>query len=497
MTLDRVILDSFGAYAGRQEAVLAPEPGKPVILFGGMNGGGKTTLLDAIQLGFYGRRARTSNRGGLAYREYLAECIHRGASPREGAPITIEFHRMAEGRMTRFELQRSWKQGRRGVEETLRVSTNGEPDELLTEHSDESLDGYLPVGIAHLFFFDGEQIKELAEGQNAARIVGTAIQSLLGLDLVERLDGDLRVFERRKKAEVLDSEALLRLRQAEAELAHIDGEEASAAQEEGRLVNEAGRLASDVDKARETFEGEGGALFERQEELKQELDELTRRRTALEDELRELAAGALPLLLLRDQLSEIQEQVQHETSIRHNRLLVEAMEERDEAIIELLSHEKLSDAAVGRVARELANDRRWRLEQAGEELLFDAEPEFDIELRHLRENILPAARDRAGRLLDEIRHHSERIARVESDLARVPDEDRIAAAQRSLRDKEAAHERLLKQLADLRIRKEALRRQHEKASRRLEHLGTREVEARFDEEARHRMLKHSSYLVAA
>ena len=40
MILDTIILENFGAYGGRQEALLTPEEGKPIILFGGMNGGG-------------------------------------------------------------------------------------------------------------------------------------------------------------------------------------------------------------------------------------------------------------------------------------------------------------------------------------------------------------------------------------------------------------------------------------------------------------------------
>jgi DNA sulfur modification protein DndD len=70
MTLDYLCLDNFGAYCGRQEAHLTPEEGRPVILFGGMNGGGKTTLLDAMQLALYGSKAKLSNRGRMGYRNY-------------------------------------------------------------------------------------------------------------------------------------------------------------------------------------------------------------------------------------------------------------------------------------------------------------------------------------------------------------------------------------------------------------------------------------------
>lgn len=491
MILDRVTLDNFGAYAGRQEAVLTPDPGKPVILFGGMNGGGKTTLLDSIQLGFYGRKAKTSNRGTMAYRDYLEECIHRGSDPHEGASVTIEYHRMAEGRATRYELQRSWRRGPRGIEETLRVCTNDEPDDLLTEHWDESIEAYLPVGIAHLFFFDGEQIKELAEGQNSARIIGTAIHSLLGLDLVDRLENDLLVFERRKRAESLDSQALRRLRQTEEELDHLLEEEARILQDEGRLTNEAGRLAEKVEQARKTFEAEGGNLFLRHEELETELGARREEKQALENELRGLAAGPLPMLLIEDQLAKLQALARHETGVRHDRLLVEAMEERDEALIGILDCENVPAATIKRVARELERDRKGRLEKAGEDLILDAEPEFETALLHLRKQTLPSVQKRVANLLDQIARLDERIARLEADLARVPDQDRIAAAQETLQKRQAEHQQVLHQLEELKVRKKALRTQCERAAKDLERIGTQEVEARFSEDARQRMLRHS------
>lgn len=433
MILDSIRLDNFGAYGGLQEAVLTPAADKAVVLFGGMNGGGKTTLLDALQLVLYGSKAKVSNRGRMAYRDYLAECIHRGADPGEGAGITLHFRRMIEGETRHFEVERSWRQGVKGIEESVRVLRDGLPDETFTAHWDEVIEAYLPVSISNLFFFDGEQIKELAEGQNAARIIGTAIHLLLGLDLVDRLENDLRVFERRKKSETLDSQALMRLKQAEEELDHLLAEEAKTLQEEGRLTNKAGQLAEKVNEARKTFESEGGNLFLRHDEIAEELKTRQDEKQVFQDELRSLAAGALPLLLIQGQLDEIQKLAHHETSVRHNRLLVEALEERDEAIISILGHESLSAAALKRVAKELERDRKWRLKEAGEDLILDADPGFETQLMHLRENTLPAVRQRTIELLKQISLLDERITRLEADLARVPDQDRIAIAQETLR----------------------------------------------------------------
>ena len=64
MIIETFIIENVGVYAGRQEANLTPLPGKPVILFGGLNGGGKTTILEGLQLCFYGPRTFQVARGG-------------------------------------------------------------------------------------------------------------------------------------------------------------------------------------------------------------------------------------------------------------------------------------------------------------------------------------------------------------------------------------------------------------------------------------------------
>jgi DNA sulfur modification protein DndD len=346
MILDSIRLENFGAYGGLQEAVLTPAAGQSVILFGGMNGGGKTTLLDALQLALYGSKAKVSNRGRMGYRDYLAECIHRSGDPGEGAGITLRFRRMIEGETRHFEVDRSWRLGVKGIEETVRVLRDGRPDETLTAHWDEVIEAYLPVSISNLFFFDGEQIKELAEGRNAAAILGTAIRSLLGLDLVDRLEADLRVFERKKRQEGLDPEAARQLAIAQAELQEIDRLWEQASLEIGRVTNEAGRLGKDLREREDRFRQEGGELYLKRRDLEADLAKLEAAKRAEEDALRELAAGPLPLLLIDGLLGEVETQARHETRVRHNRLLVDAMEERDALILAMLGDLKFASHQV-------------------------------------------------------------------------------------------------------------------------------------------------------
>ncbi|MHB8090537.1 MAG: DNA sulfur modification protein DndD [Syntrophales bacterium] len=491
MILDSIILENFGAYGGRQEAILTPEEGKPIILFGGMNGGGKTTLLDAIQLAFYGSKARISNRGSLSYKEYLRESIHRNSDPAEGASITVRFRRFIEGENRKFELQRFWHAGVKGIEETVRVLRDDLPDDIFTEHWDEVIEAYLPSNIAHLFFFDGEQIKYLAEGGHAAEILGSAIHSLLGLDLVDRLENDLKVFERRKKGEGLDPETARKLVQARGELDEIDHQQETAAMEEGSLVNEAGRLAKELHAKEDQFRSEGGELFLRRKELEDELAAVRNQKAATEAQIRELVAGPLPLLMVRHLLTEVEKVVRHEAEIKRALLLQEELEKRDAKILQVLNSDKLDVKSIRIMAKVFKEDRASRIGLVNEALVLDADDALAPQIAHLRETVLPIADQQARALAIQVTILDERIARFESELEMVPTVERIADVQQELEAVRKAYQAKQSELETIKVRRAALMRQRQMAEARLDKIGESDVDIQFVEDGRLRMLKHS------
>jgi DNA sulfur modification protein DndD len=491
MILDNIILENFGVYGGHQQATLTPLDGKPIILFGGLNGGGKTTLLDAIQLAFYGAKARISNRGRHPYKDYLRQSIHRGADPYEGASVVVRFRRMIDGEPRYFELSRSWRLGAKGIEETVRVLRDGLPDDVFTDHWDEVIEAYLPSSIAHLFFFDGEQIMELAEGGHAAEILGTAVYSLLGLDLVDRLEGDLKVFERRKRAELLDEAAIARLAQVRHELEQIDKDQEQAATEAGVLVNVAGRLAKQVLDQETLFRAEGGELYQQRDDLEARLTALKGRKGRLEVALRELISGPLPLLLIEPMLAEAEQRVGHERKIRHSKAIVEVLEERDAEILNTLHGSSLQANAIADLEQALNEDRRKRQGLAGEPLMLDAPDELGPHIAHLRNTLLPNSEEDARRLVAELAHLDEGIARVQMDLDRVPPEERIAILQAELETARWAHATKQSELDSLRLRIQGLTKQRSDAEARLNKINEQASDAQLAVDDRQRMLKHS------
>lgn len=492
MILDSLALKNFGIYGGRQEAALTPtDDTKPIILFGGMNGGGKTTFLDAIQLALYGPKARCSGRGKLGYRDYLREMIHRGADPADGAALELRFRRTVDGEMHYYRLTRLWRQTAKGIEEIVEVTRDAEFDPLLSEHWDEYIESYIPSGIAHLFFFDAEQIKDLAEGEHAAEILGTAIHTLLGLDLVDRLDTDLIALARRKRAAAQTTEETEKARHAQEELDRIQNLLDQAMQEQGTLGNEAGRIAKDLASCEEKFRQEGGELYLLRADFDAERAHLQKQIESEEAALRELAAGPAPLLLVAGLLDDTEKQARREAEALKSTVLVAALEDRDTEVLKQLKRNKVPAQQLDLIGRLLQTDRADRAGAVAEPILLNGGDHLATELRHLRGTVLPEQKAAIEQKLEAVGSLQERLTRCDLELARVPTEDAIATVQRELARLRRKHQEKQAELAVHEDKSRVLARQLEDAQRKFERELGVEVDSQVDREHDTRVISHS------
>lgn len=165
MIFRELVLQNFGPYRGRQLIDLTPAAGaQPIILFGGMNGGGKTTLMDAIRLALYGHRAPCSTRGTLAYKDFLSQAVNRQTNGEATAvELSLQLTLNNAAQPTVFRICRSWTQDSKSNRDKLDILVDEEPDQALAKGWDQRIEDLLPLGIFNLFLFDGEQVKELAE----------------------------------------------------------------------------------------------------------------------------------------------------------------------------------------------------------------------------------------------------------------------------------------------------------------------------------------------
>lgn len=471
MLLRKITLEEFGAYRGKQSLDLTPKKNKPIILIGGLNGCGKTTLLDAIQLALYGNRARCSGRGTKAYEAYLRESINRKADPSRGSAITLEFTVMSGGQEHYYRVVRSWHISGKTLKEFLNVYVDetygerakthrkvvpeGKFNRLLSEGWADHVESLLPLEIASLAFFDGEKIESLANPERAASVIESAVHSLLGVSTVQQLRNDLLALQRRQKLSDEEQHLLDNIRAQEAERDAVLAQYDIAHQELAQSRTELGKAQRKLDSLEKAFANEGGDLFTRRVELENDKKRTASHLAQVRNELTQLAAGSLPLLMVKPLLDDVRSQAEREQEAQQSAQVLEVLEERDRWLLDLVP-----DAVRAEIIERLEGDRAKRA--ARTQLPVDLNlPHDALAQLSVLDELLKRDTERSVQLLERATELTEQMDQVDRQLAGVPAQDKVEALQVARDEQivevarfEAARDRAVAKLEELKRRRE-------------------------------------------
>ncbi len=358
MILDELVLHDFGVYGGRQSLTLTPVSSeRPIVLVGGLNGGGKTTILEALQLCLFGSSAPAATRSAGGYEEHLRRRIHRGADVRE-AGVELSFRHTSNGVEHGYRVVRSWAIGRGGAcRETLEVLRDGQLDRLATENWSEQVEEFMPARIASLFLFDGEKVEGYADPGEAPALIATAVHNLLGLDIVERLSTDLSALERRKRVDAAPTQTASPGDEARSALEARRDDRLRHQRELASCNDAMDRADRDLRAADERFRREGGDLYEQRAALEGGAITAERHRVDEERQLRDVAAGSAPFLMVSDLLSAVARRDAEERQTVQAAELAQVLHEEHAAVLELPHLTALPAAARAEIEIALAHRR--------------------------------------------------------------------------------------------------------------------------------------------
>jgi DNA sulfur modification protein DndD len=437
MILEQLILRNFGVFRGSQTFHLAPVQKngrhRPIVLFGGINGGGKTTLFDAIQLVLYGSRARCSKRASLSYEDFLRQSIHHGVPPEEGAGIALSFQYTLDGEVHKYEVRRNWLVEEGKVRENLLVLQGELANYSLTRSWPQLVEELIPLEISQLFFFDGEKIRTLAEDATSSAALGGAIKSLLGLDVVERLIADATVLQGRLAKQAAPSAERAEAEALEEQYRRLRSEFEALQADRASLENRRQRAEIEAKEAEETFAAAGGRHWEERNARLQRLGELKSLAGELQAQLVALSAAELPLALVPDLLAGVDQQDRLEQAATEAEVVCRLLAERDERLLGVLRVARAPQEVLELVRDYLARDRQAR--QPAESIahrlaLSDAARSL---LHHLRRPRLAELVSAAGQLLDKLAQVEREREDLERSLAATPPDAEIGALTERLK----------------------------------------------------------------
>lgn len=431
MILDELVLQNVGTFSGRHTITLTPKStAKPVVLIGGLNGAGKTTVLEAIHLALYGALAQSNSRRAGGYENYLTALTHRGAPAKAVSSVELEFRAHQQGSEHVYRISRRWGGANAPSRERLDVEVDGRHDRVLTSTWSEHVETFLPRGIAGLFFFDGEQIEALADMDKSREVLASALSALLGLDLVERLATDLSVLRRRHRSNQVPDSVRAEVDAKRDLVTRTRQLEEGAVETLARVRVELERAEKEKAEARSIYQARGGEIAESRAEIEQTAEALRGSLAQIDDDLRAETADAAPMLLIADLLRDLETQASAESVSWGRRVVADVLTARDDSILEKLRESRAAPATIMAMTDFLVNDRAARsIDEDTPDISGLGRPDA---VRMLREAAMPSSRRRMSELVERRRGVREELDQVDRVIVAMPDPETLEDVRRAL-----------------------------------------------------------------
>lgn len=301
--IKKIVLKNYRQYIGKQEISFPVRKDRNLTIIVGVNGAGKTNLLNAVTWCLYGREEQLAE--SSLYHPMLNDSVTASLKIGETAEASVEIFYEEEDSNDEFRIFRSarFRKDKEGV--TLVSSESSgwikiSPRKDWIERDTDFIVNYriLPFGVRDFFFFDGERLIKFFEEETAEK-VKSAILHISEISLIETAARHLQG----KKSELMGQVAKVSPKthelneEREARQKGLEELEREI-QEFEKNKREIDRLLEEVERKLRGFSEERvKELTERERELKEKIGSLEGDREKLSEQFVELIVNGGPLAL--------------------------------------------------------------------------------------------------------------------------------------------------------------------------------------------------------
>jgi len=327
------------------------DDGKSIFLIGGMNGAGKTSIMEAVNFCLYGGKAHD---------------IFKAVNRKEKAlgNVKVAFELMIEmDDFSELIVQRSWRAGAvdspkaNDLQEHLVVVRDGKRVSVQNKQIwQDFIRAAIPPGITQFFFFDGEKIQEIAADDHSEVRLKSSLEAALGIQYINQLSSDmlyLKNDERKGFVEISDDDLAFKQIELKKEKTRLSRKK----REHADLSQELDQFRHQYDEARTRFQ----AIFNAEPETRVLLREKEKQRiqksnrlAQLENEIKGLSESVLPFSIAGVFFDNIKKQIEAERETAEGeaikahagqlaRKIVRVVEEPEPIYKETLSDEKMKE----------------------------------------------------------------------------------------------------------------------------------------------------------
>lgn len=353
MKINKLELKNFRSYEDKTSFDFRTTSDKNIILVGGKNGAGKSTVFEAIKLCIYGPMAYKYQGFNSSYIARVKSNINNNSLKNDivDAYISIDLEINENTEKNTYTLIRQWTFKDKKLEENFSVYKNFssmplDADEL--NYFENYITSIISPKIFEFFFFDGEHLSEFFIGKNSNIHLKQSLLSLCNFDTFDVLKNTIVSNTRSNKNG--DNEIEI----ARDEYIKLDKEVNELTSNEYILKSEIAELKNNIDnlqslkaKTEKEFREKGGVLAEERQALNSRTIELETRRTLINQNIKDFCNEMLPFLILKDKICNLKTQIKSESS---SLLFNQLKDKLNTEYIKSLLLNKIKDSEIDKIA---------------------------------------------------------------------------------------------------------------------------------------------------
>lgn len=318
MQINKLVLRNIGAYHGDLNNFnFKTTTNHNVILIGGKNGAGKTTILESIRIALFGSMAYGYITENEAYFKKIRSLLNRKAlheNNQEKYQIVLEYISTEEFEPINYSLIRSWTIKDNKIREYFSVKKNNTHlNAQQISDFQNKLREEMPPRLFELCLFDGEDISRIVSEEKIPVYLQDAGKILFNLDLFVNLEKDLQNYRQQYAKKNSDASKEIETKiLLQTELLDLQNLLENLNSELTANQNEAAELTDLIKQDKRDFEIHGGLVQEKRQQLIQQVNEIEHRRKQNSDQIKAFTLSHLPFYIARETLAKVTEQIANE-----------------------------------------------------------------------------------------------------------------------------------------------------------------------------------------